>query len=87
MRLVLSGLFEDHLGEKIILGHLGETIPYTLAEFTLGEITEQNVTGLYDGPFPWENQFGFRLAGMFGNDFLKRYAVTFDFTNMRIIFR
>jgi hypothetical protein len=31
MRLVLSGLFEDHLGEKIILGHLGETIPYTLA--------------------------------------------------------
>jgi predicted aspartyl protease len=64
-----------------------KTIPYTLAEFTLGEITEQNVTGLYDGPFPWENQFGFRLAGMFGNDFLKRYAVTFDFTNMRIIFR
>jgi len=64
-----------------------KTIPYTLAEFTLGEITEQNVTGLYDGPFPWENQFGFHLAGMFGNDFLKRYAVTFDFTNMRIIFR
>jgi hypothetical protein len=42
---------------------------------------------LYDGPFPWENEFGFRLAGMFGNDFLKQYTVTFDFTNMRIIFR
>lgn len=31
MRLVLSGLFEAHPGVKIILGHLGETIPYTLA--------------------------------------------------------
>jgi hypothetical protein len=24
---------------------------------------------------------------MFGSDFLKHYAVTLDFTNMRIIFR
>ncbi len=31
MRLVLSGLFDAHPGVKIILGHLGETIPYTLA--------------------------------------------------------
>jgi predicted TIM-barrel fold metal-dependent hydrolase len=31
MRLVLSGLFEAHPSVKIILGHLGETIPYTLA--------------------------------------------------------
>lgn len=31
MRLVLSGLFDAHPGAKIILGHLGETIPYTLS--------------------------------------------------------
>jgi 2,3-dihydroxybenzoate decarboxylase len=31
MRLVLSGLFDAYPGVKIILGHLGETIPYTLA--------------------------------------------------------
>jgi predicted TIM-barrel fold metal-dependent hydrolase len=31
MRLVLSGLFDAHPGLKLILGHLGETIPYTLA--------------------------------------------------------
>ena len=35
--------------------------------------------GLYDGPFPWENIFGFYLAGMVGHDFFKPYAVTFDF--------
>ncbi len=62
-------------------------IPYTVAQFTVGEIMEQNVPGLYDGPFPWESEFGFHLAGMFGSDFLKHHAVTFDFTNMRIIFR
>jgi predicted aspartyl protease len=68
-------------------GGMLKIIPYTVAQFTVGEITQQNVPGLYDGPFPWENEFGFHLAGMFGNDFLKHYAVTFDFTNMRIIFR
>ena len=31
MRLVLSGLFDAHPQVKIILGHLGETIPYALA--------------------------------------------------------
>lgn len=31
MRLVLSGLFDAHPSLKLILGHLGETIPYTLA--------------------------------------------------------
>jgi len=62
-------------------------IPYTVNEFSVGPIKEQNVAGLYDGPFPWENAFGFHLSGMFGSDFLKNYAVTFDFINMRIIFR
>jgi tetratricopeptide (TPR) repeat protein len=64
-----------------------KTIPYTVNQFSVGDITEHNVAGLYDGPFPWENAFGFRLGGMFGNDFLKPYAVTFDFIGMRIIFR
>ena len=45
---------------------------------------EENVPGLYDGPFPWENMFGFHLAGMVGHDFFKPYAVTFDFQNMQI---
>jgi 2,3-dihydroxybenzoate decarboxylase len=31
MRLILSGLFDDYPGLQLILGHLGETIPYTLA--------------------------------------------------------
>src|SRR5438067_7130918 len=59
-------------------------VPYTVHQLSFGDIKEQNVGGLYDGPFPWENMFGFHLAGMVGHDFFKPYAVTFDFQNMQI---
>ncbi|HEV2718103.1 MAG TPA: aspartyl protease family protein [Terriglobales bacterium] len=59
-------------------------VPYTVHHLSFGDIKEENVPGLYDGPFPWENMFGFHLAGMVGHDFFKPYAVTFDFQNMQI---
>jgi hypothetical protein len=62
-------------------------VPYVVSEVSMGEIRETNVEGLYDGPFPWENAWGFHVAGMVGHDFLKPYAVTLDFVGMRIILR
>jgi len=59
-------------------------VPYTGGQLSFGVIKQENVSGVYDGPFPWENAFGFHLAGMVGHDFFKPYAVTFDFANMRI---
>jgi len=59
-------------------------VPYTVQQLSFGDIKEENVQGIYDGPFPWENMFGFHLAGMVGHDFFKPYAVTFDFQNMQI---
>jgi hypothetical protein len=59
-------------------------VPYVVHRLSFGQIQEENVPGLYDGPFPWENLFGFHLAGMVGHDFFKRYAVTFDFASMKI---
>jgi Tfp pilus assembly protein PilF len=59
-------------------------VPYTVHHLSFGDIKEENVPGLYDGPFPWENMFGFHLSGMIGHDFLKPHAVTFDFQNMQI---
>jgi Aspartyl protease/Tetratricopeptide repeat len=59
-------------------------VPYTVHQLSFGDIKEENVPGLYDGPFPWQYMFGFHLAGMVGHDFFKPYAVTFDFQNMRI---
>ena len=61
-----------------------KVVPYTVHQVSFGDIKEENVQGLYDGPFPWENMFGFYLAGMVGHDFFKPYAVTFDFQNMQI---
>jgi hypothetical protein len=60
------------------------TIPYTVRRIALGAMVEDNVAGLYDGPFPWENTFGFHLAGMVGHDVFKPHAVTFDFQDMRM---
>jgi hypothetical protein len=60
-------------------------VPYTVHQLSFGDIKEDNVPGLYDGPFPWEYTFGFHLAGMVGHDFFKPYAVTFDFQNMQIL--
>jgi predicted aspartyl protease len=59
-------------------------VPYTVHQLSFGDIKEENVQGLYDGPFPWENMFGFHLSGMVGHDFFRPYAVTFDFQNMQI---
>lgn len=59
-------------------------VPYVVHRLSFGDIQEDNVAGLYDGPFPWENMFGFHLAGMVGHDFFKPHAVTFDFESMKI---
>jgi hypothetical protein len=59
-------------------------VPYTVRQLSFGDVQESNVPGIYDGPFPWGNTFGFHIAGMVGHDFFKPYAVTFDFQDMQI---
>jgi hypothetical protein len=80
-------LQEDKASEGAGGGGKLKIVPYTVSALTFGDITEKNVPGLYDGPFPFENAWGFHVSGMVGNDFLKSYAVTFDFIGMRIILR
>jgi tetratricopeptide (TPR) repeat protein len=77
-------LGEDKAYEGAGGGGKLKIVPYTVRRLSLGAIQEDNVAGLYDGPFPWENTFGFHLAGMVGHDFFKPYAVTFDFDTMQI---
>jgi hypothetical protein len=77
-------LEEDKASEGAGGGGKLKIVPYTVRQLSFGDVKEDNVSGIYDGPFPWQNTFGFQLAGMVGHDFFKRYAVTFDFQNMRI---
>jgi hypothetical protein len=60
------------------------TVPYVVNHLSFGGVQEENVPGLFDGPFPWENLFGFHLAGMVGHDFFRPYVMTLDFENMTI---
>jgi hypothetical protein len=62
-------------------------VPYVVKRVSLGKVQEDNVQGVFDGPFPWENSFGFFLAGMVGHEFLRPYAVTFDFESMEVFLR
>jgi hypothetical protein len=80
-------LEEDKAYEGAGGGGKLKIVPYVVNHLSFGDIKEENVAGLYDGPFPWENAFGFHLAGMVGHDFFKPYAVTFDFETMRIFLR
>lgn len=77
-------LEEDKAFEGAGGGGKLKIVPYTVRQMSLGEVKATDLAGLYDGPFPWENTFGFHLAGMIGHDFFKPYAVTFDFQDMRI---
>jgi len=77
-------LEEDKASKGAGGGGTLKIVPYSVNQVSFGDIKEENVRGLYDGPFPWENMFGFHLAGMVGHDFFKQYAMTFDFQSMQI---
>jgi Aspartyl protease/Tetratricopeptide repeat len=62
------------------------SIPYVVPEVSFGGIVQRNINGLYDGPVFWESDLGFRVGGMIGHEFLRPYAVTFDFDSMQIRF-
>jgi hypothetical protein len=58
------------------------TVPYVVQELSFGDIRESKVSGVFDGPYPWEHSLGFFIAGSVGHDFFTPYSVTFDFSRM-----
>jgi hypothetical protein len=60
-------------------------IPFVLNQLSLGEARGEKIKGL-TGIFPpsLEYAFGFRIAGLISHQFFRPYAVTFDFTGMRL---
>jgi Aspartyl protease/Tetratricopeptide repeat len=59
--------------------------PFTVKDLYLGDARQQDVSGLA-GAFPAgiEHAFGFRIGGLIAHQFFRPYAVTFDFTKMRL---
>jgi predicted aspartyl protease len=59
--------------------------PFVVNDLYLGSAHQQNVSVLA-GAFPpvLEYTYGFRIAGLISHQFFRPYAVTFDFTGMRL---
>jgi tetratricopeptide (TPR) repeat protein len=62
--------------------------PFIVGDLYLGEARQQNIAGVA-GAFPagLEHGFGFRISGLIAHQFFRQYAVTFDFTGMRLYLR
>jgi hypothetical protein len=58
---------------------------FVVNDLYLGEAHRQNVSALA-GAFPpvLEYTYGFRISGLISHQFFRPYAVTFDFTGMRL---
>jgi hypothetical protein len=84
-----AGLSLDRQGSIVPAAGRGEsTAPFLVNDLYLGEARQQNVSGLA-GAFPpvLEYAYGFRIAGLISHQFFRPYAVTFDFTGMRLFLR
>ena len=66
-------------------GGMMKIIPFTVANLSLGSARQSRLLGIY-GPFPpaLETSLGFHLGGLISHQFLRNYAVTFDFNSMTI---
>src|SRR5271166_6554741 len=50
-------LEEDKAYEGAGGGGKLKLVPYSVRRLSFGAVQENNVPGIYDGPFPWENTF------------------------------
>jgi hypothetical protein len=63
-------------------------VPYEVAELSLGDAREQKIRAFF-GAFPDRIEYseGFRIAGIISHQFFRPYALTFDFSEMRLFLK
>jgi hypothetical protein len=63
-------------------------VPYEVEELSLGDAREQKIRAFF-GAFPDRIEYseGFRIAGIISHQFFRPYALTFDFSKMRIFLK
>jgi len=62
-----------------------KVIPFVVDELTLGDAVEKNIRGSFSGQFVLENMLGFKIGGIISHGFFRKYSLTFDFIDMKII--
>jgi hypothetical protein len=65
-----------------------KSVPFLVDELSLGQAKQRNITGVA-GAFPPSLEFsqGFRIGGIISHQFFRPYALTFDFTGMRLFLK
>ena len=62
-----------------------KAIPFVVDELALGDTVEKNIRGFFSGQFVIENMLGFKIGGILSHGFFRKYSLTFDFIDMKII--
>lgn len=83
----------DEIGVKLsnqgIEGTFGggkaKIFPFTIDELTLGDIKREKIGAIF-GAFPTKLEYGqgFRIGGLISHTFFRSYALTFDFSGMKL---
>jgi hypothetical protein len=79
-------LEQNKASEGVGAGGTYRTVPYTISKLSLGDFSEMNVPGVFDGPLPIATVLGFNVPGMIGHGAFLGHSITFDFSSMRVIF-
>lgn len=69
-------------------GGKAKIIPFMVDDLTLGDAKGQSITAFF-GPFPSSLEYGqgFRIGGLISHQFFRPYALTMDFTGMRLLLK
>ncbi len=81
-------LSEEKASEGVGGGGRIKIVPFDIDELALSGARERNLKGFF-GPFPMslEYSLGFRVGGIISHQFFRPYALTFDFTGMRLFLK
>ncbi|MBK5114852.1 MAG: aspartyl protease family protein [Candidatus Heimdallarchaeota archaeon] len=66
-------------------GGMVQIIPFIVDDLCLGEFSEKNIRGFFAGGKPLSEMVGFHIGGIISHTFFRNYALTFDFTKMRLL--
>jgi len=77
-------LMESAASEGLGGGGKVRVVPFVVEQLSFGEALKKNVRGLFTGGFPVEEALGFHIGGLISHGFFRPFALTFDFTRMRL---
>lgn len=77
-------LEEAQAGEGIGGGGNVNAVPFKVEQLFFGRAKQNDVTGIFSGPFPLEEALGFHIGGLISHGFFRSYILTFDFQGMSL---